>query len=69
MVQNNNDVIPIEAKAGINLKAKSLTFYAKKYNPKIVIRTSLADYKQTDFLYDVPLYTIENFLRKIFQTL
>lgn len=64
MVQSSDDAIPIEAKAGINLKAKSLTFYAKEYNPKIAIRTSLADYKQTNFLYDVPLYAIENFLRK-----
>ena len=34
----------------------------RKY--KISVRTSLADYKKTDDLYDIPLYMIE-FLDKI----
>ena len=65
MIQSGENAVPIEAKAGINLKAKSLECYAKKYNPKFAIRTSLADYKQKDYLYDVPLYAIEFFAREI----
>ncbi len=32
----------------------------EKYEPETVIRTSLADYKNTYNLLDVPLYCIEN---------
>ena len=52
--------VPVEVKAEVNLKAKSLKTYMDKYEPKYAVRTSLADYKQTDNLYDIPLYMIEN---------
>ncbi|MDD7313168.1 MAG: ATP-binding protein [bacterium] len=58
--QINTKIVPIEAKAGINLRAKSLMFYRDTFNPDIMIRSSLADYKQTDNLYDIPLYMLEN---------
>ena len=60
VIQNKNNVIPIEVKATINLKAKSLKTYCYKYNPKQAVRTSLADYKKTDILFDIPLYCIES---------
>jgi hypothetical protein len=43
----------------MNLRAKSLKSYREEFNPKISIRTSTADYKETEGLYDVPLYMIE----------
>ncbi len=64
LIQNKGNIIPMEVKAGINLKAKSMQVYKEKFKPKISVRTSLADYKKTDDLYDVPLYMIE-FLDKI----
>lgn len=64
LIQNKGNIIPMEVKAGINLKAKSMQVYKGKFKPKISVRTSLADYKKTDDLYDVPLYMIE-FLDKI----
>lgn len=67
MIECGENAIPIEAKAGINLKAKSLKFYSEKYNPKIAIRSSLADYKQDKYLYDVPLYAIEFFIKDLFK--
>ena len=60
ILQTNTKIIPIEAKAGINLKAKSLMVYRNNFDPMVMVRTSLADYKQTDNLYDIPLYMIEN---------
>ena len=60
VVQFESNVFPVESKAGMNLKAKSLKVYIDKYNPKLAIRTSQADYKKTNNLYDIPLYMLEN---------
>ncbi len=60
IIQTDNYIIPMEAKAGLNLKAKSLKSYREQFKPQISIRTSLANYKKTDDLYDIPLYAIES---------
>ncbi len=59
IIQIEGSIIPIEAKASTNLQAKSLKIYRDKYEPKISIRTSTADYKDNEGLYDIPLYLIE----------
>ena len=51
-------IVPIEVKAEINLQAKSLTAYNQKHNPEKLCRASMADYKVTGNLYDIPLYAI-----------
>ena len=48
----------MEVKSSVNLKAKSLAVYKEKFQPKTAIRTSLADFKKTDYLIDFPLYAI-----------
>ncbi|MGP1437904.1 MAG: ATP-binding protein [Treponema sp.] len=55
------EVIPLEVKAGINLKAKSLASYINKNTPKKAVRTSLADFKITPPIYDIPLYMISEY--------
>ena len=52
-----------DQKAGENLRTRSFALYNEKYSPEICIRTSLADYKQTENLYDVPLYMVEELSR------
>lgn len=59
LIDNGSEVIPIEVKAEINLKAKSLKTFCEKYQPKNAIRTSMADYKQEDWLLNLPLWAIE----------
>lgn len=59
IMQIDSDVIPVEVKATTNLQAKSLKVYMEKFKPNYAIRTSMADYKKTDNLIDLPLYTIE----------
>lgn len=59
VVDNGSTVIPIEVKAEINLKSKSLKTYWEKFQPEISIRTSMADYKREEWLLNLPLYTIE----------
>lgn len=59
LIQYQNNIIPVEAKATINLQAKSLKSFRRKYEPKISIRTSLADYEENTGLFNIPLYDIE----------
>jgi predicted AAA+ superfamily ATPase len=59
IVQNENDeVIPIEVKAGENLRARSFKLFCEKYKPKNAIRTSLSDYRKESWMTNVPLYII-----------
>lgn len=60
LIQYQNNIIPVEAKATVNLQAKSLKSFRQKYEPKISIRTSLADYEENNGLFNIPLYDIEN---------
>lgn len=59
IIQIDSDVIPIEVKAETNLQAKSLKVYMEKFKPNYATRTSMADYKKTENLIDLPLYCIE----------
>ena len=58
LIDNGETVIPVEVKAEVNLKAKSLKTYYEKYQPKISVRTSMADYKKEDWLVNLPLYAV-----------
>lgn len=59
VIQIKSDVVPVEVKAERNLQAKSLKVYMEKFKPNYAIRTSMADYKKTDNLIDLPLYCVE----------
>ncbi len=65
VIQKNNHIIPIEVKATVNLQAKSLKTYDEIFKPEVMIRTSLADYKKTDNLVDVPLYIMRKFVERL----
>ena len=60
VIDNGNDVLPIEVKAEINLQAKSLKVYREKFRPTKSIRTSMADYRDEDWLLNLPLWALEN---------
>lgn len=59
VVDTGEQVVPIEVKAEVNLKAKSLKTYRERFNPEISIRTSMADYKEEDWLVNLPLYAVD----------
>ena len=60
VIQRESKVIPVEVKAATNLKARSLKIYMEQFKPELAVRTSLADYKKTENLVDIPLYAIEH---------
>lgn len=63
VLQHKQTVIPIEVKAEENLKVKSLKVYAEQFNPKQAIRFSMADYREQDWVVNVPLYAVGSMFR------
>ncbi len=59
IVDTGEQIVPVEVKAEVNLKAKSLKTYHEKFNPEISVRTSMADYKKENWLLNLPLYAVE----------
>jgi hypothetical protein len=59
ILDNGENVIPLEVKAEVNLMSKSLKTYREKFQPSSAIRASMADYKQEENLLNLPLYAIE----------
>lgn len=64
IVDTGELIIPIEVKAEVNLKAKSLKTYREKFLPKVSVRTSMADYKKEEWLINIPLYAIDTIASK-----
>ena len=59
LLDDGADVVPIEVKAETNLKAKSLKTYCEKFKPNKAIRLSMADYRQEEWLLNLPLWAVE----------
>jgi len=59
VIQTKDDVLPVEIKAGINLKAKSLKAYDQKYSPKQLVRCSLGNFSSSGKLIDLPLFALD----------
>jgi hypothetical protein len=58
VIQEEGNVIPVEVKSGENLRSKSFRLFCEKYKPSKAIRTSLTDYKEEQWMTNVPLYGI-----------
>ncbi len=56
LVQSDGVVIPIEVKAEKNLRSKSLRSFVSKYQGLHGVRFSMSDYRQQDWLTNIPLY-------------
>lgn len=60
ITQIGKDNVPIEVKASENLQAKSLKSFVQKYETKFNVRTSMSDYRNDDWITNIPLYCIAN---------
>jgi len=58
VIQYESVAVPIEVKAEENLQAKSLKVYTEKFNPQVALRTSMSDFREQDWLTNIPLYGI-----------
>jgi uncharacterized protein len=59
--QWGNKIIPLEVKAGINPKSKSLLSFDEKYNPPVLARTTLLNLIKEERLINIPLYAVSRF--------
>lgn len=58
VLQNGGNIYPVEVKAEENLQAKSLKSFYQKYPNTKPIRTSMSDYREEDWLVNLPLFAI-----------
>ena len=58
VVQKGRQIVPVEVKAEENLRAKSLKVYCDKYQPELAVRTSMSDYREQEWMVNMPLWTI-----------
>lgn len=56
-------IYPLEAKAGINPKSKSLNSFDKQFSPTILSRTTLLNLRHDGRIFNYPLYAITLFPR------
>ena len=62
ILQQDFACIPVEVKASENLRAKSLRAFYNKYKPLRAIRTSMSNYRKEEWLTNVPLYMLIDYL-------
>jgi len=60
LLQHGSMILPLEAKSGLNVRSKSLAFYASKYHPSLVVRTSLRNLRLDARVLNVPLYALQS---------
>lgn len=63
VIQDKNEIIPIEVKAEENVKSKSLKVYVEKFSPKTALRTSMNMYRKESWMVNVPLYSIGEYFK------
>lgn len=59
IIQDSNDIIPIEVKSGNFKKHKSLTSYNNKYSPKVSIRISMDNLSKDGNILNIPLFLLD----------
>lgn len=63
ILQGDLTCVPIEVKAEQNLRAKSLKAFCDKYQPDMAIRSSMSNYRQEEWLINVPLYALAEYIK------
>ncbi len=58
LIQTESEIVPLEVKAEENLQAKSLKTFVQKYGVNRAVRTSMSDFKEQEWLVNIPLYAI-----------
>lgn len=61
LIEENQEIYPLEIKAGTSQKKKSLLVYSKKYATPKLIRATTMNVKHDGNVYNYPLYLISRF--------
>jgi predicted AAA+ superfamily ATPase len=51
-------IVPLEVKAGVNPRSKSLSSYVARYQPEVACRSTLLNFQRQDRLCNIPLYAV-----------
>lgn len=62
LFEKEGEIFPLEVKAGINLKSKSLQSFDTKFNPSLLFRTSLRNLRKDNKICNIPLYCLNSLL-------
>ena len=66
IVQNKNEIIPIEVKSNENINNTSLKIYNERFKPNLRIRFSMRNLNKDDNLINIPLFMAE-YLKEIIE--
>ena len=58
LVDNGENVVPLEVKEEVNLRAKSLKTYREKFLSELALRVSMADYRAEERLHNLQLFAV-----------
>lgn len=58
LIESDMQVLPLEVKAGLNPRSKSLQAYKDRYHPSLRIRSTLLNLMLNDDVLNVPLYAV-----------
>jgi len=60
VIQDDDEIIPVEVKSGSNVRSVSFRFFCDKFKPKRAIRLSLSGYHEEEWMTNFPLYAIQS---------
>ena len=58
LIQHGTEIVPIEAKAEENLRSKSLASFVSSHPGMHGIRFSMSDYREQEWMTNIPLYAV-----------
>lgn len=64
VLRSETGIVPLEVKAEENLRARSLRAFCDKYKPESAIRSSMSDFREQDWMTNVPLYALAAYWEK-----
>lgn len=59
-IQKGRNIVPVEVKAQAGRQSKSLKAYCDKYHPACAVRVSMNDYREEEWMTNLPLYAVCN---------
>jgi predicted AAA+ superfamily ATPase len=63
LLELDGSVVPLEVKAGVNPKSRSLRSYDQQFHPPFVLRTTLLNLRKQERICNIPLYALPNISR------
>ena len=65
LLEREGEVVPLEVKAGVNPRSKSLRSFDSQFAPPLLVRSTLVNLKRDARVLNIPLYTLPDGLRFI----